>query len=326
MTSRATTLRLGTRRSPLALCQAHMVRDAIARMEPRLDVQLVEIVSDGDADERDLRDIGERGIFASALERQLADGDIDCAVHSSKDLTLDAGDALTLAAWLPRADPRDALVGAGCSLLELPHGARVATGSARRGAALRTLREDLDPVPIRGNVATRIERARERGDAGVLLAMAGLARLGLLDAANELDVRALAVDEFVPEAGQGAVVVQTRTQVCERTGFDWTLLDDLDTRRAVQLERELARWLGGGCERPVGVHCELARGRVHAFWAEAPMRAGRIVTIELVELELATLVSVRAPRDVDDAAAWSARKIAPSLAERLGAPLAQVRS
>jgi hydroxymethylbilane synthase len=313
-------LRLGTRRSPLALHQARLVRDAIARVDPALVVELVEITSDGDDDVRELHEINERGIFASALERRLAAGEIDAAVHSSKDLVLDANDELVLAAWLPRADPRDALVGAGCELEQLPDGAVIATGSARRGAALRTLRPDLVPTPIRGNVATRIERSRERGDAGLLLAMAGLERLGL-DDDEALHVRPLPVDRFVPEAGQGAVVVQARTQVCGRTGFDWTAIDHVATRRAVQLERELARLLGGGCERPVGVHCRLEDGRLHGFWASAPMQAGRVATLDLVELELATLVSVRAPRDVDDAAAWSAQRLAPALAAELGASL-----
>ncbi len=315
-------LRLGTRRSPLALHQAHMVRDALAQLQPELDVELVEITSDGDVDERDLREIGERGIFATALERQLRDGVIDAAVHSSKDLQLAPQAGLVLAAWLPRADPRDALVGAGCELHEMDAGAVVATGSARRGSMLRTLRADLRVEPIRGNVATRIERSRERGDAGLLLAMAGLERLAMTG--GELDVRPLAVDRFVPEAGQGAVVVQTRAHVCDRTGLDWARLDDAATRRTVQLERELARLLGGGCERPVGVHVELEAGRLHGFWAASPDEAGRVATVDLVGLELATLVSVRAPVDVDDAAAWTARQVAPNLALELDAPLVEV--
>ena len=322
MSAQRPALRLGTRRSPLALHQAALVRDALATLDPDLDVELVEITSDGDSDPRELREIGERGIFATALEQQLRDGLIDAAVHSSKDLALGDQPGLVLAAWLPRADPRDALVAAGCDLAQLPDGAVLASGSARRGAALRTLRHDLSTRPVRGNVATRIERARERGDAGLLLAMAGLERLGLVG--GDLDVRPLAVEQFVPEAGQGAVVVQARNQVCDRTGFDWTFLDHVATRRTVQLERELARLLGGGCERPVGVHAELGTARLHGFWASAPDVPGCTVTIDLVGLELATLVSVRAPRDVDDAAAWTARQVAPNLALELDAPLVEV--
>ncbi len=316
-------LRLGTRRSPLALHQASLVRDAIALVDPDLDVEIVEITSDGDVDTRELREIHDRGIFAHALERQLLDGSIDAAVHSSKDLALDDTDGLVLAAWLPREDPRDALVNAGCDLLELPTDATLATGSARRMAGLRTLRRDLQPKPIRGNVATRIQRARERGDAGLVLAMAGLRRLGLVDA-GEHDIRPIPVEQLVPEAGQGAVVVQATAQVCPRTGLDWTAIDHVATRRSVQLERAIARRFGGGCDRPVGVHAELEAGRIHVFFASSPDAVGARAAHDVMGLELGTLVSVRAPRDVDDAAEWTAQRLAPTLAELVGASLVEV--
>jgi hydroxymethylbilane synthase len=127
-------LRLGTRRSPLALHQADLTRTAIHAIDPDVEIEIVEIVSEGDSDPRELRDINDRGIFAHALERQLRDGTIDAAVHSSKDLALEPADDLVLAAWLPRADPRDALVNAGCALAELALNASIATGSARRFA------------------------------------------------------------------------------------------------------------------------------------------------------------------------------------------------
>ncbi len=316
-------LRLGTRRSPLARHQATLVRDAITRANPALAVELVEITSDGDVDPRELHEIHDRGIFAHALERQLLDGTIDAAVHSSKDLALDDTSGLVLAAWLPREDPRDALVGAGCALSDLPAGASIATGSARRMAGLRTLRADLQPRPIRGNVATRIQRAAERGDAALVLAMAGLRRLGLVDA-GEHDIRAIPVDQLVPEAGQGAVVVQTTSQVCARTRFDWTAIDDAATRRGVQLERALARRFGGGCDRPVGVHVELEAGRIHAFFAPSPDDLGTRATHDVMGLELGTLVSVSAPRDVDDAAEWTAQRLAPTLAQLVGVQLVEV--
>src|SRR5690606_34163697 len=122
-------------------------------------------------------------------------------------------DGLLLAAWLPREDPRDALVlpPAGTSIADLPHGASIATGSARRMAALRTLRPDLVPTSIRGNVTTRIQRAIDRGDAACVLAMAGLTRLGLVS--ERSDISPIPVDQLVPEAGQGAVIVQTSTDV-----------------------------------------------------------------------------------------------------------------
>lgn len=316
-------LRLGTRRSPLAMHQAALVRDAIALVDPQLDVELVEITSDGDVDPRELREINDRGIFAHALEQRLLAGEIDAAVHSSKDLALHDTAGLVLAAWLPREDPRDALVNAGCEhVSDLPHGATIATGSARRMAGLRTIRPDLVPSPIRGNVATRIQRAAERGDAGLVLAMAGLRRLGLVDA-GEHDIRAIDVDQLVPEAGQGAVVVQTPAQVCARTGLDWTAIDHVATRRAVQLERALARRFGGGCERPVGVHAQLETGRIHVFFAASPDAAGTRAAHDVLGLELGTLVSVSAPRDVDEAAEWTAQRLAPTLAQLVGARLVE---
>jgi hydroxymethylbilane synthase len=311
-------LRLGTRRSPLALHQADLTRTAIHAIDPDVEIEIVEIVSEGDSDPRELRDINDRGIFAHALERQLRDGTIDAAVHSSKDLALEPADDLVLAAWLPRADPRDALVNAGCALAELALNASIATGSARRMSALRTIRTDLRPAPIRGNVATRIQRASERGDAALVLAMAGLTRLGMLDD-NALDIRPIDVDVLVPEAGQGAVIVQTAARTCTRTGFDWSRIDHVATRRTVQLERELARLLGGGCERPVGVHAQLESGRIHAFHSTSPDVGGTRAMIELVGLELGTLVSVTDPQDVDDAAAWTARQIIDRIAAAVGA-------
>lgn len=313
----AAPLRLGTRRSPLALHQTELVRAAISAIDPSIAVEVVELVSDGDRDPRHLRDIGERGIFAAHLERALGNGDIDAAVHSSKDLPLDPHPTLALAAWLPRADARDALVGTTvASIKELPQGATIATGSARRVAALRTIRADFIASPVRGNVATRIERSAARGDDACLLAMAGLERLGI--STERDDVLPLPVDVLVPEAGQGAIVVQSTAHVCPSTGFDWSRIDDRNTRRTVQLERELARVLGGGCTTPVGVHVEMEAGVVHAFAAPGLDQAGTRIRIDLVGLELATLVSVAEASDIDDAVHSIAQQLAPQLATQLG--------
>lgn len=312
-------LRLGTRRSPLAIAQARLTRAAMQAADPTLEVELVEMTSEGDVDMRDLRVIGERGIFAHTLERALLAGEIDAAVHSSKDLALDDTPGLVLAAWLEREDPRDALVGADADVLDLRRGARLATGSARRTAGLLTLRDDFVMTPIRGNVQTRIATARERGDAGCVLAMAGLNRLGLVDD-DALSVRPIAVTDLVPEAGQGAVVIQALAHTCARTGFDHAAIDHVATRRTVQLERAIARHLGGGCERPVGVHVELDSLRIHAFFAYTPDDAGVRVMHDVMGLELGTLVSVSAAADVDDAAEWSAGRLAPELATQLGVP------
>lgn len=314
----STSLRLGTRRSPLALHQAHLVRDAIASTDSSIVIELVEMTSDGDRDTRELRDIGERGIFAAHLERALLAGDIDAAVHSSKDLPLEPHPELQLVAWPERDDPRDALVGSGGrGLDELPEGATIATGSARRSASLQACRADLRAEPIRGNVTTRIQRSAERGDAACMLAMAGLRRLGLADG----DVIALDVDRFVPEAGQGAIVVQARDAICTSSGYNWSRIDHVATRRTVELERELARMLGGGCSTPVGVHVRLEDGVVHAF-AAAEGATGRIVTHEVLGLELAPLLSVSSARDIADAVRWIAERLAPVLGAQLDVEVA----
>lgn len=319
------TLRLGTRRSPLALHQANLVRDAVLTADPQLEVELVELVSDGDRDERQLTQIAERGIFAARLERALSDGEIDAAVHSSKDLPLEPHATLVLAAWPDRADPRDALVGSALPFGELPAGATLATGSARRMASLRTIRADFEPRPVRGNVRTRIERARERGDAGCVLAMAGLTRLGIT-ADPDVTVQPFDVDELVPEAGQGAIVVQARTHVCDTTGFVWSRIDDVDVRRTVSLERELARLLGGGCSRPVGVHVELSAGRIRAFASTSPDLPGQRAVLDIVGLELAPLLSVSDATDIDDAAVWVAAKLAVQVGAALGLQPAEVQA
>lgn len=315
-TSRA--LRVGTRASELALHQAELARTAIETAAAgALEVELVPMTSEGDRDPRDLRDIGERGVFAAHLERALEAGEIDAAVHSSKDLQLQPHPTLVLAAWLPRADPRDALVGVtGAGLDALVNGAVVATGSSRRCAALRTLRPDVTPSPIRGNVHTRIRRAAERGDAACLLAKAGLDRLGIT--ASRDDVVALPVDKLVPEAGQGAVVIQTRAYTCDRTGFDWSRIDDVATRRTVQLERELARRFDGGCSRPIGVHVQLDAGRVLVFAAADADAVGRTVSHDVLGLDLAPLLSVSSATDIEDAIPWVADRIMPELTAQLG--------
>jgi porphobilinogen deaminase len=153
--------------------------------------------------------------------------------------------------------------------------------------------------------------------------MAGLVRLGIV-AAGEVDVRPIPVDVLVPEAGQGAVVVQAVARTCPRTSFDWSRIDHLETRRTVTLERLLAHELGGGCEQPVGVHVELGLGRIHAFAAPSPDEQGVRLRHDVMGLELGTLVGSDDAEDADEAARWTARRLAPHLAAELG--IEQVRS
>jgi hydroxymethylbilane synthase len=235
-------IRLGTRRSALAMAQAQLVADGLTAAE------IVPITTAGDRDRSSSFDaIGDgRGVFTREIERALADGRIDAAVHSAKDLTGDMAEGLTIAAMLERDDPRDAVCGPFGSLAEIPDGARVGTSSARRSGLLAELRPGLCVVPLRGNVDSRV-RKLDAGEAdAIILAAAGLRRLGLhARIAFTLDPQV-----FVPEAGQGAIAVQVRRGEEELVAA----LDHGPTRTAVEAERACVQSLGGGCTVPVAAY------------------------------------------------------------------------
>jgi hydroxymethylbilane synthase len=199
---------------------------------------------------------GGKGLFTKEIEDALLAGHIDLAVHSLKDVPTDSPEGLVIAAIPVRQDPHDAMVG--CSLRQLPQGARVGTSSQRRSAQLLLLRPDLVIEPIRGNVDTRLRKVKEGQYAASLLAVAGLRRLGFDGEIAQI----FSVDEMCPAPGQGALAVQTREQgvpkeICGR-------LDDAATRQAVTCERALLAALGGGCQLPVGALAEPLDGMLHA--------------------------------------------------------------
>jgi hydroxymethylbilane synthase len=235
-------IRLGTRRSRLATAQARIVADRLGSTE------LVPITTEGDRDAaRRFAEIGTgRGVFTRDIEHALLRGDVDAAVHSAKDLTGEMPEGLAIGAILERGDPRDAVCGPYPSLAAIPAGARVGTSSARRAALLAELRPDVLVVPLRGNVDTRLAKL-DAGEAdAIVLAAAGLERLGLAERIAFL----LDPEEFVPEAGQGAIAVQVRTGE-ERLV---AALDHGPTRAAVEAERDCVRRLGGGCTTAVAAH------------------------------------------------------------------------
>ena len=197
-------LRLGTRRSPMAMAQSSQVAELVTARTGRA-VELVGITTFGDVSRAELAQIGGTGVFVSALRERLLTGDIDFAVHSLKDLPAVLPPDLVLAAIPARDDPRDALAArGGAKLADLPPAATIGTGSPRRAAQLLLLRPDLRPVPIRGNAGTRLGRI-ESGDVdAVVLAYAGLARLGRLDAVTQV----FEPDEMMPAPGQGALAVE----------------------------------------------------------------------------------------------------------------------
>jgi hydroxymethylbilane synthase len=227
-------VRVGTRGSNLALAQARWVADRIGD-----DVELVTVTVAGDRGEA----IGDKSRWVSELERALLDREIDIAVHSAKDVPAELPAGLELVAIPERADARDAICGAP-SLRSLPAGARVGTSSLRRKAQIRAEREDLDVVPLRGNVDTRLRKLAEGECDAVVLALAGLQRLGRADAADGT------LDELVPAAGQGALALEARAG---ESGAVDALRDSLACA-CVGAERELVRALGASCNTPVGAH------------------------------------------------------------------------
>lgn len=238
-------MRLGTRGSALALAQARPIAD-------RLGADLVVIESEGDRSSAPLADLGGMGVFATALREALRAGDVDVVVHSYKDLPTAPADGLVVAAVPKRADARDALCAAdGLTLETLPPGARVGTGSPRRRAQLLARRPDLEVVDVRGNVDTRLKRVGDDLDA-VVLAAAGLDRLGRLDAVTEF----LGIDAWPSAPAQGALAVEVRRGDEKPVAK----LDHKPSRLAAEAERGILARLEAGCAAPVGAHALLDDG------------------------------------------------------------------
>ncbi|AZS85786.1 hydroxymethylbilane synthase [Streptomyces griseoviridis] len=254
MTDKA--LRLGTRRSRLAMAQSGQVAEAVSRVTGR-PVELVEITTYGDTSREHLAQIGGTGVFVAALREALAAGEVDFAVHSLKDLPTAQPDELVLAAVPEREDPRDALVARDAlKFTDLPAGARIGTGSPRRAAQLNAYARahglDIATVPIRGNVDTRIGYVHDGSLDAVVLAAAGLNRIGRADEVTDL----LSVDTVLPAPGQGALAIE-----CAASDADLIAvlgeLDDPSTRAAVTAERSLLAALEAGCSAPVGALADL---------------------------------------------------------------------
>lgn len=247
-------LRLGTRRSALALAQSRAVADAVHR-HTGLEVELVEVVTAGDRSSAPVSRLGV-GVFVSALRDALAAKEIDFAVHSYKDLPTAAQDGLWVAAVPRRADPRDALVArGGLTLAELGPGSRIGTGAVRRMAQLHALGRGLVPVPIRGNVDTRLQKVADGEVDAVVVARAGLARLGRENEITEtLDPMLM-----LPAPAQGALAVECRAEDVDLIEV-LAGLDDPDTRAAVAAERALLAALEAGCSAPVAGLAVVAEG------------------------------------------------------------------
>ena len=241
-------LRIVARSSPLALAQARTVAEALP-----VPAEVVGISTRGDRTRQPLTQIGGRGLFTAELEAMLRRREAQLAVHSAKDLPAVIADDLIISAVPPREDPRDAVVSpAGVDLAGLPKAARVGTSSLRRAAQLRAVRPDLEAKALRGNVDTRIRKLHEGHYDAVVLAMAGLNRLGRTERMAGM-VRPLEVEQFVPAAGQGALAVQclAADEAARRAA---ARINDPDSAGALSAERELVRRLGATCRSAVGVY------------------------------------------------------------------------
>jgi len=237
----AVLVRVGSRGSRLALTQAEQ---AVSRLRaPGVELALVPMTTAGDRDRtKPFGEIGARGVFVKEIEEALLEGRIDVAVHSAKDMTSSDTDGLSVGAYLRREDPRDALVGAG----EVRPGMRIGTASVRRRAQLLALEPSLSIEPLRGNVDTRLRKRGERGLDAVVLAAAGLDRLGL---SHEIGHR-FDPEELVPEAGQGALALQVRVEERQLVAA----VDHAETRRRVEAERACVARIGGGCLAPIAAY------------------------------------------------------------------------
>jgi hydroxymethylbilane synthase len=253
MAQSATPLRIGTRGSPLALVQARTVRDrlaaALGRAADTIEIRTIRTTGDTIVD-RPLAEEGGKGLFTKEIEEALMRRDIDLAVHSAKDMPTFLPPGLMLAACLEREDPRDVFISAKAKTIqELPHGAKVGTASLRRQAIMKRARPDLEVAPLRGNVETRL-RKLDSGEAdAIILALAGLRRLGLEGRAT----RIMSADEFLPAAGQGAIAIETREDDAATRAL-LAKIDHADTSTAVAAERAFLAVLDGSCKTPIGAH------------------------------------------------------------------------
>ncbi|MFQ5477048.1 MAG: hydroxymethylbilane synthase [Candidatus Binatia bacterium] len=248
-------LRIGTRGSPLAVAQTRQVATVLEASCDRLEVEIVRVSTTGDrVRDRPLRDCGGKGLFVRELDEALLGGDIDCAVHSLKDVPSELPEGVALAAVPRRANPSDLLISLGGHSLEgLPPRAVVGTTSPRRAAQLLAVRGDLRIELLRGNVGTRLKRLISGDFDATLLARAGIERLGV----NIAPAHAVVLDprRFVPSPGQGAIGLTARLDDSRRREL-LESIQDASSRACVDAERSLAASLGGSCYLPVGAYCE----------------------------------------------------------------------
>lgn len=253
-------IRIGTRKSPLALAQAGLVADRLRAAWPELQAELVTFTTSGDTFlDQPLTEIGGKGLFTKEIEEALLDGGIHIAVHSMKDMPTRLPDGLITGAMLEREDPRDVLIGSGItSLASLPQGAVFGTSSLRRAAQVKMKRPDIQIVPLRGNVQTRLDKLFGGQAHATMLARAGLNRLGLQVAEGT----ELPVEEFIPAIGQGAIGIECR-ELDARIREYLAALAHMPTELAVNCERAFLDVMDGSCRTPIAGHAHIDKGELH---------------------------------------------------------------
>jgi len=300
-------LRIGTRGSPMALYQTGFVRDRLQSLHPELAaegaVELVPIRTTGDrVQTRLLAEIGGKGLFTKEIEEALLDRRIDFAVHSLKDMETVLPASLVIGCVLPRDDPRDVLVtGTGATLLELPRGARIGTASLRRRAQLLRERADLEILPIRGNVGTRLGKLAAGEVDGLVLALCGLERLGKAGVATEI----LSPERMLPAVGQGALAIECRA---DDSALRQLLmpLNDAASAACVACERAMLAALDGSCRTPIAGNAEVRNGTLHfrgmilkpdGSEAHETVRDGSVQDAEVLGADAGRELKGRAPAD-----------------------------
>ncbi len=263
-------IRIATRKSPLALTQARWVASELKRHHPGLEVEELHVVTKGDRiQDRPLSEVGGKGLFVTEIEQALSEGRADLAVHSMKDVPAELAAGLGIACIPEREDARDVLVTMdGAGLDDLEAFTKIGTSSLRRQAQIRARRNDVICEPLRGNIGTRLQKLSDGHYRGIVLAAAGMRRMGLMDHAH----RVLEVEECIPAVGQGALGLETRLD--DRTLLELLApMDHKTTRVAVEAERAFLARLEGGCQLPLGAHARLspdgARLRIDAMVGSA---------------------------------------------------------
>ncbi len=272
------TLRIGSRGSQLALWQAGFIRSLLENKFPRIKIEIHQIRTRGDKVlDVPLSEIGGKAAFVKEIEEALLQCEIDVAVHSMKDVPISLPEGLVIGAVAKRHDPRDAFISrAGIKFDQLPKGAKVGTSSLRRRAQILHIRPDVEVLPIRGNVDTRLRKLKAEGLDSIVVALAGLERLGFKDEITEC----FSVDVLVPAPGQGAVAVECREDDREIIEMI-SQINHVDSWIAVSAERGFLEELGGSCEIPIGCHASIRKDRIKILGLIASSDGAQLIREEI---------------------------------------------